>query len=299
VARADGAPPRVPEVAEAECAPGDDAAEAPGRDSDGDGVSDRLEVETGTLPLRRDTDADGVPDGVEDADRDGVVDPGESDPRRPGLFPGSAPHVPEPMVFDLVRGLGARAGEIEANSLFVVRPRRGGFDATTWAPEIEWAIVDRFAVELELPMVDRRVDALKAAVQWTLSGPDERFAHGLQAIAEHQFDEAHTELSALYVAGFRAGRLSGLGMAGVRARVGGQAHQEVLLNPSLYLDADEAVTFGAEGNVALGLDGRHSALAVGQVHWQVVKRFRVQLGAGVELTPERRGAVVVTRWILE
>jgi hypothetical protein len=262
-------------------------------------MSDQLERETGTLPLRRDTDADGVTDDVEDADRDGVVDPGETDPRRPGLFPGSPPHIPEPMVFDLVRALGARAGEVEVNSLFVVRPRRGGFDTTTWAPEIEWAIVDRFAVEFELPMADRRVDALKAAVQWTISEPARHFAHGLQAIAEHALDEGHTELSALYLAGFRAGRTSGLGMAGLRVHFGEQARPEVLFNPSLYVDADEALTLGVEGNVVLGFDGRQAALLVGQVHWQVVQRLRMQVGGGVELSAGRRGAVVVTRWILE
>jgi len=50
-------------------------------DTDGDGVPDGVEVHTGTDPLSKDTDCDGVPDGVEDANRNGVVDPGETDPR--------------------------------------------------------------------------------------------------------------------------------------------------------------------------------------------------------------------------
>ncbi|GIV31516.1 MAG: hypothetical protein KatS3mg029_0867 [Saprospiraceae bacterium] len=61
----------------------------PNSDSDGDGISDR--IETGgdgqydpgvdTNPLDVDTDGDGLPDGLEDKNKNGVVDPGETDPR--------------------------------------------------------------------------------------------------------------------------------------------------------------------------------------------------------------------------
>ena len=50
-------------------------------DTDGDGLNDKLERDTGTSPTLADTDADGLPDGVEDANRNGQVDPGETDPR--------------------------------------------------------------------------------------------------------------------------------------------------------------------------------------------------------------------------
>ena len=57
-------------------------------DSDGDGLSDGLELGkvgdtdpfTVTDPMKADSDGDGVPDGVEDANKNGKVDPGESDP---------------------------------------------------------------------------------------------------------------------------------------------------------------------------------------------------------------------------
>ena len=51
-------------------------------DTDSDGLPDGLEVKTRTDPLNADTDYDGVPDGVEDADQDGRVDSGETDPRQ-------------------------------------------------------------------------------------------------------------------------------------------------------------------------------------------------------------------------
>jgi hypothetical protein len=52
------------------------------QDSDGDGLPDDLENRVGscTNPLDADTDDDGIPDGVEDANQNGVVDPGETDP---------------------------------------------------------------------------------------------------------------------------------------------------------------------------------------------------------------------------
>jgi outer membrane protein OmpA-like peptidoglycan-associated protein len=49
-------------------------------DTDADGLSDGVEVDAGTNPLVPDTDSDGVPDGREDANANGRVDAGESDP---------------------------------------------------------------------------------------------------------------------------------------------------------------------------------------------------------------------------
>ncbi len=56
-----------------------------GIDSDGDGISDAVETETGTDPLDDDTDDDGILDGNEDIDGDGRRDflTGETDPRVP------------------------------------------------------------------------------------------------------------------------------------------------------------------------------------------------------------------------
>jgi len=52
------------------------------RDTDADALADSLEKSTGTDPLKPDSDGDSCRDGDEDKDRDGTVDPGETDPRR-------------------------------------------------------------------------------------------------------------------------------------------------------------------------------------------------------------------------
>jgi VWFA-related protein len=50
-------------------------------DSDNDGLIDEVEAGSSTNPNDADTDDDGILDGMEDADHDGVLDAGESDPR--------------------------------------------------------------------------------------------------------------------------------------------------------------------------------------------------------------------------
>ncbi|MCB9729194.1 MAG: OmpA family protein [Deltaproteobacteria bacterium] len=51
-------------------------------DDDADDLSDAIEAQLGTNPLLKDSDADGLADGVEDADHDGVVGEGETSPTK-------------------------------------------------------------------------------------------------------------------------------------------------------------------------------------------------------------------------
>lgn len=64
------------------------------QDTDGDGIFDQIEHLHDTNPLLRDTDLDGILDGIEDANANGYIDPGETDPRntdsdRDGLCDGN------------------------------------------------------------------------------------------------------------------------------------------------------------------------------------------------------------------
>jgi len=91
-------------------------------DADGNGVRDPGETDW----LRADTDGDGIPDGLEDWNRNGVVDPGETDPRNPdtdgdGVWDGADPS-PAP-VFDAPRiaGLVPYSGPAEGGGIVLVR----------------------------------------------------------------------------------------------------------------------------------------------------------------------------------
>lgn len=55
----------------------------PDGDLDGDGRADAFEARVGTSAMDHDSDDDGLPDNVEDANGNGVVEPGETDPRVP------------------------------------------------------------------------------------------------------------------------------------------------------------------------------------------------------------------------
>src|SRR5690606_5928830 len=218
---------------------------APPRDSDGDRIPDRVERRTGTDPFDRDSDRDGVADGVEDADQDGTVGPDESDPRRAGLFPGTTPHIPEPMVFDLVRGLGARRGELEVNTLGLVEIDRGT-SRFVWAPEVEWAFADDYAIELELPMVDRHVEAVKLALQGTLPWRTRRTIMGWQVFGEVGLDRGASDVVAVYLLGHRFDSMvSSLLMVGGRADLDpdeGLDGGAFIANGSLFFDVEEWLT---------------------------------------------------------
>ncbi len=266
-------------------------------DTDGDGIPDKRERSSGTNPYDADTDGDGVDDGEEDSNRDGEVDDGESDPRRPGLFPGMYPHIPEPLVFDLVRGLGAERGEVEVNSLFVYGLRNGQL---AWAPEVEWAFLDGYAIELELPIVDREIEAIKAAVQGTLPDGIADFIHGWQLLGEVSLDGDSFDALLVYIAGLRRSSFSFLGMAGPKV-FGEPGRQDpgvtAVLNGSAYFDAEEWLTFGLELNGLVG--DRNEFRWIPQVHIQLSKRVRIQVGAGAEHGPGGIEPIVASRIILE
>lgn len=270
-----------------------------GQDGDADGLSDCMELRTGTDPHSRDTDGDGVADGKEDANRDGRVSEGESDPRVAGLFPGTAPHIPEPLSFDLVRGLGAHKGELEANVL-VEFPVGSEVE---WAPEVEWAFADGAAIEFELPIRGAQLEALKFASQITLPRRrrgDLDFIDGMQMIVEAPLAEPALELTALYLYGYRfSPKLSILGMAGVRTQLNLDDPIEGVHNLSVFVDAEERVSVGLETNLALSRE-HADLLVLPQLHLKVGRRLSLQVGAGLIWSSDRGlTAMFAMRPILE
>lgn len=140
--------------------------------------------------------------------------------------------------------------------------------------------------------------------------------HGIQVIGEYFFEPRHDDansphlpsgskreidVSALYLLAGRMGKWSLLGMVGGRAvtPVDARDQLEVLVNPSLFHDVSEVLTLGLEGNVAVDLTGHGAAAVIPQLHWQVSKSLRVQLGAGFRVIRGDVDPLLATRIILE
>lgn len=301
-------------------------------DTDGDGIDDGLErgrvvvddscrrrtrvLASRTSPTTVDTDGDGLHDGDEDRNQNGRRDPGETSPLRAdsdgdgtddlaervaGTNPARDLAFPEPLIFDLVRGLEARRGELEVNTLVNVVPVAGGRIELVYAPEIELAIADGLAVEVELPFHHDRLEAVKVAVQQTLwLDPHHRFNHGWQSFAELAVDGSHTEVVTTHIANLRLlDRLALVTIAGVALsadvtglrtvgleRLGERLDAALVVNPSLYWLVDRTFSLGVEVNARTPL--RNDFVnevgwrAIPQIHAQVNHHLRVQVGLGVQ-----------------
>ena len=279
-------------------------------DTDGDRIADGVEDlnRNGrrdlweSSPLLADTDGDGVSDGREDKNRNGRLDVGETSAVLPCAVWGPdgfcAPVVPEPMMVDLVRGLGSRAGELEANVLAVVRLGEGRV-ALAWAPEVEVAVADGWSAELELPLVDQHLEATKVAVQGTLAVTHRgRAVHGLQLIGEARITDEAMSLSALYLLSARVSERASMNlMTGpwVGLTPHGKAWAGLLLSPSLYADVSPGLSLGLEVQLGLSTADRFAVTATPQVRWRLSRVLLLQAGAGAAIGPQGLWPFVASR----
>ena len=136
--------------------------------------------------------------------------------------------IPEPLMFDLVRGLGARQGELEINALAEFPLNNGSDRGVDWAPEIEYALFNNFAVELEFPMNNFELEAFKTAIQWTIgSSENKKFINGIQVLGEMYIHDDITELNLLYVPAYRFNEIwSAIGLFGVMFEFGSDSAEK-------------------------------------------------------------------------
>lgn len=195
------------------------------------------------------------------------------------------PFIPEPMVFDLVRSLGAGVGEAEVNVLGLINS-----DRVEWAPEFEMVIFKDFAVEFELPFDDNKLDSYKFAAQHTLGTAfDDKFIHGWQGIVEHRRETGVTETTLLHIGAARFDETwSTLWMLGGRAHIGGErrgARSDFLANWSVFADVNEKLVAGIETNLAVPLGGgRTNLLLMPQMHIDLTNNLQLQCGFGPRFT---------------
>lgn len=202
------------------------------------------------------------------------------------------PHIPEPMYFDLVRGLGASRGEVEINSLFSTSPGSGTF---SWAPEIEVAFRDGFSFELEFPMENRNREALKVALQGTFNTfHSHQGIQGFQVIAERSSNRQGTKFDALHLLGHRFNhRWSAFFMQGVRTGLGAKRGQvSGLFNPSVFFEAGPRLVLGVESNLVFGRSTQRRFLFLPQTQISLNHGFAFEFGTGFERETARRARFV-------
>jgi hypothetical protein len=131
-----------------------DTASAPA-DTDGDGIYDSTEAEMGTRADLSDTDGDGLSDAQEDANRNGILDPGETSPLRADTDGDGVPDGQEDANRDGAWGYArpTRAGRTTARAARRRRAERGHRPA---------GLRLVFRLHVVPPFADRR----RSVVQW-------------------------------------------------------------------------------------------------------------------------------------
>ncbi len=210
--------------------------------------------------------------------------------------------VPEPLLFDMVRPLGARKGELEFNTLavfpFLSRNRNNGDDAfgpsavagdrrgIDWAPEVEYAPVDNFAVEFEFPFEEHQFESYKVGLQWTIGTAfDDSYIHGFQMLIEPTVHWRQWNTTLIYIGGIRFDDVwSAVFMVGGRMDVEGPRADEsfdYIFNASLFADISPILKFGLETNYASNVLGGNQFIVVPQLHLEMGKNIEVQTGIGI------------------
>jgi hypothetical protein len=222
-----------------------------------------------------------------------------------GPLPPRLAHLPEPMVFDLVRGLNARAGELEANALARIPVSGQRPDTVLWAPEVEYALFDGFALELELPMLNSTLEAVKVAAQATFGSTFEgRLLHGGQAIVEHALHVPVTYATALYLVGLDLeSGWSFFGMLGLRgtfARGGEDVDlMETIANLHIGKQLSPRLNLGVEVHSADVVGGFGEVLLMPQAHIRLAGHTALQAGIGARYAQQGYQGVAAMRLIFE
>ncbi len=209
--------------------------------------------------------------------------------------------VPEPMLFDMVRPLGARRGELEANTLaifpwraknrdlsndpFGPGPQTRDLKGIEWAPEIEFAPVDNFAIEFELPYESSTLESYKLGLQWTIGTAfEDQYIHGFQMLIEPTVAWQGWNTTLLYIGGVRFDeRWSALFMLGGRMNLRGPNTSETyesLFNLALFRELTPDIQLGVETNYAARLVDRRQLIVVPQIHCDLTRTIQIQAGMG-------------------
>jgi hypothetical protein len=202
-----------------------------------------------------------------------------------------SPHIPEPMVFDLVRPLAAKKGELEINVLGVY-PLKNNQVNLEWAPEIEYAFKDGQALELELPFLNGKLETLKLAYQLTLprANHSAKYNHGIQTIARYNVHPKIVSAESTYLLGVAINKQwSWMNITGFRTNFyhQGAVNMDLLANNSIFYHINKRTTVGFEKNLRLRNSKNYDLSLIPQVFVEFGRFTSLQVGAGV--TRQRNG----------
>lgn len=205
---------------------------------------------------------------------------------------GGAPLIPEPMAFDMVRPLAAPRGELEVNTLALF-PIRAEGEKVDWAPEIEYAFANGFAIEFELPFQDSVLEGYKVGFQGTFGTfANKRAVHGFQYLGVIDRVTGRLDNSLLYIAGVRYSESwSSLTMVGFNIpsnlpELGERRDDALLINHSVFNDVGKHTVIGVETNIRAGRE-KTSWLVMPQVHQRLSEKIMLQAGIGAQKAPQR------------
>lgn len=207
-----------------------------------------------------------------------------------GTLGAEFPHIPEPMIFDLVRPLGATQGELEMNIL----ARQLSNGNVEWAPEIEYAVRNGLAFEFELPLEDSTVQEYKFAAQGTLKDHNAHFIHGWQVISRYLRQESSYSADMLYIAGYRFNeRWSTLNMLGLSGEeLAKHTKLRGLANLNVFYNLNKNLAFGIEMNSEFNRNSWRFAFTP-QLHTNFTDKVSLQIGVGPSRLHSAR-----TQWII-
>jgi hypothetical protein len=201
------------------------------------------------------------------------------------------PFIPEPMVFDLVRPLGAARSELEFNTLVVSPLSRKNY-AVNYAPEVEWAFTDGHSIEFELPMQNGIVKAYKIALQGTISyNKEATFIQGWQWISEFATKSNRVENTLLYLSGFKLKNgftiFSMLGgryntQTKVNPEIASRSRWDYITNLSVSKVLRNSSILSVETNYAWHTGEGHDLRIIPQVHHRLSHSVNLQAGVGYE-----------------
>ena len=204
--------------------------------------------------------------------------------------------------------MGAKQGELEVNVLAEFPLSSTSSRHIDWAPEIEYAIWDNFAVEFELPIEDDVLEALKMAVQYTFgTSSSGHFIHGTQLMVEKIRKTAKWDISLLYIPAYRFDSIwSVIGLFGVRQQVGAESQNKtttLLLNATVFAELSDRTSLGLEFNNSDPGDFDEEEdlelLVMPQIQLELSEHWSLQTGIGAEFTDEGVNATGVIRMIAE